>query len=57
MNNQIKADAAFGSNWDIVKDWSERARYEDKRRPEAQALFDAVSDQNHGVMTWLQQYW
>jgi len=57
LENQIKADAAFGTNWGIVKDWSERARYENKRRQEAEALFDAVSDENHGVMPWLRQYW
>jgi hypothetical protein len=57
LENQSKADAAFESNWGIVKDWSEQARYEDKSRQDAQALFDAVCDQDHGIMTWVRQYW
>lgn len=57
LDDQVKADARFQTNWGIVKDWSERSRYERTTRQAAQALYDAVSDSMSGVMQWLRQHW
>ena len=55
--DQMGADPNFGINWGIVKDWSERSRYEHKRKQDAEALLNAVSDSMSGVMAWLRQHW
>ncbi len=55
--NQIGADPNFGINWGIVKGWSERSRYEAKRKQDAEALFRAVSDPASGVGAWLRLHW
>ena len=44
------ANPALGINWQSVKDWSERARYEQKTEAEARELFEAVTDPANGVL-------
>jgi HEPN domain-containing protein len=50
-------DAALSANWVIVRDWKEASRYERHSETEARALFEAISDPQHGVFSWLQQHW
>ncbi|MBI4580558.1 MAG: HEPN domain-containing protein [Planctomycetes bacterium] len=56
---QRLADAPPGlkRNWNIVQDWNEAARYERKSPKDAQDLYGAVADRDHGVLAWLQRYW
>lgn len=44
-------------NWQRVKDWNEKSRYEQKSLTQAQQLFDAVTDPNNGVMQWVRVRW
>jgi HEPN domain-containing protein len=44
-------------NWNIVKDWTESSRYEQKGRAEATDLISAVSSRNAGVLSWLRGRW
>ena len=61
LETQRDTDAAydpdFGSNWAVVKDWSEQSRYETRSRSEATDLLDAITDPAHGVMQWLHRHW
>lgn len=57
LDNEKRADAVFGINWEVVKEWSESTRYDSKHQLEAQELFDAMSDPNHGVLRWLRRHW
>ena len=61
LETQRDSDAAydpdFGSNWAVVKDWSEQSRYETRSRSEATDLLDAITDPAHGVMQWLHRHW
>lgn len=52
-----KNDSRFLLNWSIVRDWSEESRYELKSAQAAQALFEAVSHPEHGVLEWLRHHW
>ena len=47
----------FRANWTLVKDWTEEARYQTRRRLEAEALLTAVTDSQSGVLRWLRKYW
>ena len=51
------ANPALHQNWVTVKDWSESARYMTKTAAEAQALYDAITDAQFGVLPWLKQRW
>jgi hypothetical protein len=51
------ADAALGGNWLIAKDWTEGSRYQVKTHTEAQALYNAIADNTHGVMQWIRVRW
>ena len=50
-------DPDFGSNWAVVKDWTEQSRYETKSRSDATDLLNAITDPAHGVMQWLHRHW
>jgi hypothetical protein len=58
---QRSLDLAFETKWVIVKDWSEKARYElrtpgREARRRATAMLSAVEDRE-GILAWIQQYW
>ncbi len=53
----IAADPALAMNWAIVKDWNEETRYQLKTQPEAQTLYDAITDPVNGVMQWIRARW
>ena len=53
----IAANGLLSSNWSVVGDWWEGARYEQKTQLEAQSLFDAVGDSSHGVLQWIRGHW
>lgn len=57
LDNEGREDIWFELSWAIVKDWSERSRYQKHNKKEAQALYEAVSDINHGVLKWISQNW
>ena len=51
------ANAALSGNWSVAKDWNEASRYEQKTQPEAQTLFDAITNVPDGVLTWIRIRW
>ena len=55
--SEATADAAFGVNWGLVKDWAETARYAQHDEKKARDLCEAVADSSHGVMRWLKRHW
>ena len=60
-NHRSHQDPAFETKWVIVKDWSEKARYEMRTpqreaRRRATAMLNAVEDRE-GILACIQQYW
>jgi hypothetical protein len=51
------ANPALTLNWSIVKDWSERSRYERHSRSKAQKMIDAVINHPDGVLPWIKARW
>jgi hypothetical protein len=51
------ANPAIAQNWLIVKDWSERSRYERHSQIKAQKMIDAVTDPVSGVLPWIKVRW
>lgn len=58
LKEKEKEDDEFKLNWTVAKDWSVESRYEyqiDQRK--AKDLYQAVTDENSGILTWLKKFW
>ena len=44
-------------NWLIAKDWNEASRYESKNESSTRKLYEAITDNNEGVLKWLKNFW
>lgn len=45
------------ANWAQTRDWSEEKRYHQVTQLEAETLYAAISDNTHGVLTWIKTLW
>jgi HEPN domain-containing protein len=55
-----QADATLALYWGVVKDWSEKMRYESRGARAAKLaakLVEAIADDQHGVLKCLSKYW
>jgi hypothetical protein len=52
-----QANPVFKTNWGYVKDWSETSRYQSVGEQKARELFAAITDNQDGVLRWLQDHW
>jgi hypothetical protein len=50
-------DPVFGSNWAVVKDWTDETRYQRLGKQQAEEILAAISDPQHGVLQWLKRNW
>jgi len=53
----IAANPALALNWQVVKDWNVDIRYQERSEPEAQRLYEAVTDNANGVLPWIRARW
>jgi hypothetical protein len=51
------ANPQLGLNWQEVKDWNERARYEQQSEQQARGLYEAITDPMNGVLAWIKARW
>ncbi len=52
-----RSNANFASNWAIVKDWNESARYKTFNQVQATELYSSITSQSGGILSWIRQYW
>ena len=45
------------TNWEIVLLWTEASRYDQTSQTDAQALYDAITQNPDGVFPWIQLHW
>ncbi len=57
LQENMRTDPDFGTNWAITKDWSEESRYEMHDEVEAHEIYRAVAGRSHGVLRWVKNYW
>ena len=57
LQQMVRSDPAFANNWTIVREWTETSRYETHIQPLAQDMYQAVSDNDHGVLSWITLHW
>lgn len=51
------ANPSLGNNWLVAKDWSELSRYRLCTQMQAEKLFNALTDKNDGVLSWVKNFW
>ena len=51
------ADSDFLKNWRSATAWSEQKRYHRVPKREANKLYRAISEPQHGVFQWIQTHW
>jgi HEPN domain-containing protein len=59
---QLQMDTVPGPNalamhWQLVKNWNERTRYEQKPEADARDLIRAITDPSDGVLPWIKRHW
>ncbi len=54
---EVRRDAAFLRNWDVVKLWSPERRYVTTDAAATRGLIEAVGNRNHGVLQWIKLHW
>jgi hypothetical protein len=57
FSHALQADTDLRDNWDIVKEWNESSRYARKTKADATDLYEAITDNKHGVLSWLKPRW
>jgi hypothetical protein len=53
----IELDPDFKNYWSVVKDWNEDSRYELHEKNSACALYQAIANEEKGVLQWIKQRW
>ena len=53
----LATDSELRGNWKTVKDWDEASRYVSWPKGEAEGLFEAITNNNHGVLSWIKGHW
>ena len=57
LDAEKEADSKFTLNWAVVKDWTEKSRYQKNNKKAAQDLLDAIDDPTNGVLPWISRNW
>lgn len=53
----MDADSELLTNWALAQDWSEEKRYHRINKAEAEAIYSAIADGTHGVLSWIKSQW
>lgn len=58
LETQTRRDVNFALNWNLVRDWTEAARYElDVAETSARNMHEAVTHAASGILPWLRTQW
>ena len=57
LDADTAAKPVLSGNWGIAKDWEETSRYQQRTQAEAQALYDAITNDPDGVLPWIRLRW
>jgi HEPN domain-containing protein len=53
----MRANPKLDASWNLAKSWTEQSRYSVKAKSEAEAIIDAITRRNDGVLPWIKQRW
>ncbi len=56
--DRMREDNDFLGAWNVVKDWSEKSRYNKAiAKNAAEDLLNAIRDEKSGILSWLKKFW
>jgi len=53
----LENDEELKVYWSVLEQWSEASRYGEYDQKRAQDIYQAVADEEHGVLQWVKQRW
>jgi hypothetical protein len=51
------ADDIFRRNWDVCTRWTEESRYGRTNKADCRLFLDAIMEENHGLLPWIEAFW
>ena len=58
LETELKNNPVMEFNWGVVKDWSEKSRYQyGKEKIESLDFYNAVTEEGTGILSWLKNWW
>jgi len=56
LTERLGDGTGFRLNWEVVSQWTEESRYLPKTQPQAEELFQAITQPTDGVLAWLTSF-
>lgn len=57
LQSSASSDPILSANWTVVEAWSESSRYRVYAKDDADSMIEAVGNDTHGVLPWIQHHW
>lgn len=57
LKDLVDRDSSMEVDWNTIKDWSEKTRYDHKTSEEAAALLEAIEHEKGGLLPWVRLRW
>jgi HEPN domain-containing protein len=57
LSEETRSNVEFAASWAVVDRWDAESRYEIVPEPRARELWVAITDEESGVLPWLQERW
>jgi HEPN domain-containing protein len=57
IKGRLLTNLSRESNWSVVKDWSEKTRYQIVPKNDAKYLYDAITAPRDGILTRIKKLW
>jgi HEPN domain-containing protein len=57
LREHVREDIAFARNWEIVRVWTESARYRSIDAELAGLFLEALRNPDHGIPEWVRAHW
>ena len=51
------SDAIFRRNWDVGTRWTPESRYGKTHKADCRLFLDAIMEENHGLLPWIEAFW
>ncbi len=52
-----RANPRLDASWNLAKSWTEQSRYSVRTKNEAEAIINAITRRNDGVLPWIKRRW
>jgi HEPN domain-containing protein len=57
FDQDCAANPNLQANWAVAENWNETSRYDQNTQADAESLYDAITNNQDGVLPWLRAHW